>query len=103
MTYISELLDDEIEPGITYEKIRGRISSWGKIDKGRFYNRDLKNFKDQGRVTILTKNKVVLNPIFDLKPWVTWVNEEEISSCTHRISIITVPKLSKSESIDIQE
>lgn len=100
MKHISELPDDEIEPGQTYEKIRGRISTWGNIDTDVFYKRDLKKFKEQERITILTKNQIVLNPIFNPE---YWDDEDSLHANACRISIITLPQLSKSESIDIQE
>lgn len=98
MKHISELPDDEIEPGQTYEKIRGRISTWGNIDTNVFYKRDLKKFKEQGRITILTKNQVILNPMFNPEPW---DDEDSLHANACRISIITLPRLL--ESIDIQE
>lgn len=97
MSYISELPNDKIQPDTVYEKIQGRISCWDKCDTDMFHKRFMKAFKEQERVTILTKNKLVLNPMFDLKPW---MDNDEACDYARRISVIVLPK---SESIDIQE
>ena len=88
---------DKIQPGIVYEKLQGTISCWDKCDSDRFYDEYLEKFLEQGRMTILTKNKIVLNPVLNPKPW---HSDDVLNKFASRISIIVLPK---SKSIDIQE